>query len=120
MPRVLPAEPDGSMPTCEKAPSEKLGVSHFPAISEKLEDPNYSANKVLLLISAGIALFYLGIAVLQRNPQFGYILSNIGAQPQALRGLADSVHRREEVRERIGWILRNQISVCSRGTSKVL
>lgn len=120
MPYVLLAEPDGSMPTCEKAPSEKLGVSRLPAISEELEDPNYSANEVLALISAGNAQLYLGIAVYQTNPQFGYILSNIGAQLQALRGLADSVRRREEVREMIGWILRNQISVCITGTSKAL
>lgn len=119
MPHILLAEPDGSMPTCEKAPSEKLVVSHPPAISEKLEDPNYFVNEVLPLISAGIAQFNLGIALHERNPQFGYILSNIGHSFRNCERLADSVHRREEVRERIGWILRNQISVCFTGTSKV-
>ena len=81
---VLLAEPDGSILTCQKAPSEKLGVSRLPAISEKPEDPNYSANEVLSLISAGIARLHLGTTVHQTNPQFGYVLSNIEAHLQAL------------------------------------
>ncbi len=97
---MLIAEPDSSIPICQTLPEGKRPDSFLPTIQEKMKDPNYSANEVLHLIAVELVQLYVETGVHQKNAKAGFILRNIRAQFQALRGIENMVRRTEALRKK--------------------